>query len=73
MPPLQTPPSNQAVPSSQDPATDSGKPDHPVCPTCQGAMTVKLVMPLMSAIGVDETVYTCGACSTETHRTAKRR
>ena len=73
MPPLQTPPSNQAVPSSQDAASVSAKPDNPVCPSCQGVMTVKLVMPLMSTIGVDETVYTCGACGTETHRTAKRR
>jgi len=73
MPPLQTPPSNQAVPSNQDAATGSAKPDHPVCPTCRGAMTVKLVMALMSVIGVDETVYTCSACGTETHRTAKRR
>jgi hypothetical protein len=36
-------------------------------------MTVKRVMPLMSTIGVDETVYACSVCDTETHRTAKRR
>jgi hypothetical protein len=73
MPPLQATPSSQAVPSSQDAATVSGKPDNPVCPTCQGAMTVKLVMPLMSAIDVDETIYACDVCGTETHRAAKRR
>ena len=73
MPPLQTPPSSQAVPPSQDAAAVAGKPDNPVCPTCQGAMTVKRVMPLMSTIGVDETVYACSVCGTETHRTAKRR
>ena len=72
MPPLQATPSIQAVSSSQDAATASGKPENPVCPTCQGAMTVKLVMPLMSAIGVDETVYACDVCGTKTHRIAKR-
>jgi hypothetical protein len=73
MPPLQAKPSSQTVLSSQDAAAASGKSDNPVCPTCQGAMTVKLVMPLMSAIDVDETVYVCDGCGTETHRAAKRR
>jgi hypothetical protein len=88
MPPLQATPSSQAVSSgqgssnqglsnqglsNQDASTISGKPENPMCPTCQRAMTVKLVMPSMSAISVDETVYVCDVCGTETHRAAKRR
>jgi hypothetical protein len=78
MPPRQVTPSSQAVSSSQDLSSQdapvvSGKPDNPICPTCQRAMTMKLVMPLMSTISVDQTVYACDACGTETHRAAKRR
>lgn len=47
-------------------------PDHLVCPTCQGTMAIRQVMPSTSVIGVGETVYVCDACGTEAHRTARR-
>ena len=73
MPTLPETPSSQAGSPSQDAPIISGKPDSPVCPTCQRAMAVKLVMPLMSVTGIDETVYACDVCGTETHRATKRR
>jgi hypothetical protein len=61
----------QETSSSHD-ASVAGKPNNPVCPTCQRAMTVKEIMPV-SAIGVGGTAYICDVCGTETHRTAKPR
>ena len=65
-----------ALPSHNEPVIGESvigaKPDSLMCRTCQRAMAIQRVMPSTSMIGVDETIYVCDACGTETHRTARR-
>jgi hypothetical protein len=39
---------------------------HLFCPKCGGTSRVKTVMPLMSDPSIDEVVYSCDICGTET-------
>jgi hypothetical protein len=45
---------------------------NPPCPTCERRMTVKQVMPLLFASGLDDVIYGCEKCGTEIRRTVKR-
>ena len=51
----------------------AGKVEHPNCPTCQRAMTVKQVTPVLFASDLDEMVYGCEDCGAEVKRTVKRK
>jgi hypothetical protein len=46
--------------------------DQPDCPQCQRKMTVKQISPVLFSAGVDDVVYGCESCGTETKRTIKR-
>jgi len=45
---------------------------YPTCPKCRRRMTVKQVAPVMFAADVDDVVFGCDECGTETKRTVKR-
>ena len=65
-------PQLQPMSSSHEKPAVVAKPDVPVCPACQHAMTVRMFMPSASMAGVGDTIYVCDTCGAETHRTAKR-
>jgi hypothetical protein len=50
----------------------AGGRNHPNCPRCERAMTVKQVTPLLFASDLDEVVFGCSDCGTEAKRTVKR-
>jgi hypothetical protein len=51
----------------------AGRTEHPDCPKCQRAMTVKQVTPVLFATDLDDIVFGCEDCSTEVKRTIKRK
>lgn len=62
---------------TQDPASmRTGTPRaggvHPNCPQCQRSMTVKQVTPVLFASDLDDIVFGCSDCGTESKRTVKR-
>jgi DNA-directed RNA polymerase subunit RPC12/RpoP len=68
---MQEMPPTGGPPSSGTPVrTPKGK--YPACPECQRRMTVKSVTPVLFASGLDDVVYGCEDCGTETKRTVKR-
>jgi hypothetical protein len=68
---MQEIPPNSGPPSSSAPVkVPKGK--YPACPECQRRMTVKSVTPVLFASGIDDVVYGCEDCVTETKRTVKR-
>jgi transcription elongation factor Elf1 len=59
--------------SNEDPARRSSvSPKYPNCPNCRRRMTVKQVAPLLFASVLDDVVFGCDECGTETKRTVKR-
>ena len=64
MPPNGQPPQGGAV--------RAPKAKYPLCPKCQRRMTVKHVAPVLFATGLDDVVYGCEECGTETKKTVKR-
>lgn len=50
-----------------------GSSKYPKCPSCERRMTVKQVMPVLFTRELDEVIYRCEDCDTETKRTVKRR
>ena len=58
------PPRSGGVQSSQNKT--------PACPQCDRRMGVKQVAPLLFASDMDEVIYGCDTCGTETKRTVKR-
>lgn len=65
MPPSSAPPSSGA--RAREP-----KAKYPACSQCQRRMTVKSVTPVLFASGMDDVVYGCEDCGTETKRAVKR-
>jgi hypothetical protein len=65
----ETPPSGRSPPR---PAGPKGRAVHPDCQKCGRRMTVKQVAPVLFASNMDDVVYGCEDCGTETKRTIKR-
>ena len=59
-------------PNKRDSLKRSRPPTHPPCPRCGRGMTVRQVTPVMFASGMDDVVYGCADCGTQTKRTVKR-
>jgi RNase P subunit RPR2 len=57
-------------PSGRSGVPAKGK--NPICPQCRHRMTVKQVAPVLFASEMDDIVYGCEECGTETKRTVKR-
>ena len=69
--------SMQEMPPSGQPPHAGGpaklaKPKNPPCPQCQRRMTVKQVTPVLFASAMDDVIYGCQECGTETKKTIKR-
>ena len=67
--------SMQETPSGRSPPRFGGRKGQaspPACPTCQRHMTVKQVLSVLFASGLDDVIFTCDKCKTETKRTLKR-
>lgn len=64
--------STQEVSPNGRPEPLSGEAKNPVCPQCQGRMTLKQVSPVLFASSFDDVVFGCNHCGTETKRTVKR-
>jgi RNase P subunit RPR2 len=67
-------PTEQGPPSGRSPPRFGGiakppRPKNPICPQCKRRMTIKRVTPILFASGMDDVVYGCDDCGTETKRT----
>jgi len=64
--------SQEQFASSSDGAPPRKPDGPPQCPECRRRMTVKRVLPVLFASNLDDVVYGCNRCGTETKRTVKR-
>lgn len=60
------------MPPSAGGPTKPLKSKSPACPKCRRRMTVKQVMPVLFASGIDDVMFGCEDCGTEIKRTVKR-
>jgi hypothetical protein len=65
----ETPPSGRSPPRAGSKRLPEA---HPACPKCNRRMTVKQVMPVLFASGMDDMIFGCEDCGTEAKRTVKR-
>lgn len=50
----------------------AGGSEQPECPKCKRAMSVRQIAPVLFASNIDDVIYACDRCGTETKRTVKR-
>ena len=72
MPSQQEGPSSSGLPPPAGGPTKPSKSKNPACPKCQRRMTVKQVMPVLFASGIDDVIFGCVDCGTEQKRTVRR-